>query len=223
MKKPNLLVVAHPDDETIFFGGLVQTYRRRPWKIICVTDGNADGQGERRRLDFLNACKKLGAKAAEMWDFPDLYDQRLDLDRLVDRLRKEDAAEVFTHGILGEYGHPHHQDVCLGTHRAFAKSHTVWSVAYNCFADKVIKIPRKAYQKKCEVLSLVYFSETHRFARWLPAYNHEGYVKLDLKEIESLHSYFAKGTPPAKGSLKVYSWFTPYLEEFRTQVTARPF
>lgn len=223
MKKHNLIVVAHPDDETIFFGGLVQTYKRRPWKIICVTDGDADGVGSRRRLDFLNACKKLGAGVGEMWDFPDLYEERVQVDKLVERLKQENAGEVFTHGILGEYGHPHHQDVCLAVHRAFSTDHTVWSVAYNCFADKVIKIPRKAYQKKCEVLSQVYFTETHRFARWLPAYNHEGYVKLGLKEVEALYAYFKEGVQPAPSALKVYGWFTPYLEEFRTQVTSRPF
>lgn len=222
MKKHNLIVVAHPDDETIFFGGLVQTYRRRPWKIICVTDGNADGVGQRRRADFMSACKKLGAAQAEMWDFPDLYEVRVDVARLTARLNNEAAAEVFTHGILGEYGHPHHQDVCLAVHRAFA-DHTVWSVAYNCFADKVIKLPRKAYQRKCEVLSQIYFTETHRFARWLPAYNHEGYVKLALKEVEALYAFFAEGKNPPAGALKVYNWFTPYLEEFRTQVTSRPF
>lgn len=223
MKKLNLLVVAHPDDETIFFGGLIQTYRRRPWKIICVTDGNADGEGPKRHLDFLNACKKLGAAQAEMWEFPDLYDTRVNVDKLIERLKRENAAEVFTHGILGEYGHPHHQDVCLAVHRAFADKHTVWSVAYNCYADKVIKIPRKAYERKCEVLSQVYFSETHRFARWLPAYNHEGYVKLTLKEVEALYAFFSEGRKPSARDLKVYSWFTPYLDEFRSQVTARPF
>lgn len=223
MKKQNLIVVAHPDDETIFFGGLVQTYRRRPWKVICVTDGNADGVGMQRRLDFLSACKKLGAKEAEMWDFPDLYDARVDVARLQQRLKQEKPVEVFTHGILGEYGHPHHQDVCLAVHRAFSAEHKVWSVAYNCFADKIVKLPRKAYQRKCEVLSEIYFTETHRFARWLPAYNHEGYVKLSLKEVEALYAFFAHGEKPPKETLKVYNWFTPYLEEFRTQVTARPF
>lgn len=223
MKKYNLVVVAHPDDETIFFGGLVQTYKRRPWKVICVTDGNADGAGAKRRKDFLNACKKLGVAAAEMWDFPDRYDERIHVDNLAGRLKQENAGEVFTHGILGEYGHPHHQDVCLAVHKAFSSSHKVWSVAYNCFADKVIKIPRKAYQKKCEVLSQVYYSETHRFARWLPAYNHEGFVKLGLKEVEALHSFFEQGVKPSPSVLKVYGWFVPYLEEFRTQVTSRPF
>ena len=111
MKKHNLLVVAHPDDETIFFGGLVQVYRRRPWKVICVTDGNADGEGEKRKKDFFSACTQLIAKSFEMWDFPDRFGQRLDIDRLAQRLKTENAAEVFTHGALGEYGHPHHQDV----------------------------------------------------------------------------------------------------------------
>ncbi len=223
MKKHNLIIVAHPDDETIFFGGLVQTYRRRPWKIICVTDGNADGVGERRKLDFLAACKKLGANIAEMWNFPDRFDARIDVPKLTQRLKNENAGEVFTHGILGEYGHPHHQDVCLAVHRAFSPSHDVWSVAYNCFAEKVVRIPRKAYQRKCEVLSQVYYSETHRFARWLPANNYEGYVKVSLKEVEALYAYFTRGAVPTAEDLKIYSWFIPYLEVFRSQVTSRPF
>lgn len=222
MKKPNLLVVAHPDDETIFFAGLVQTYRRKPWKIICVTDGNADGSGRKRQQDFLNACKLLKAEG-EMWDFPDRYDKRLNIEKLIDRLKQQSPAEVFTHGILGEYGHPHHQDVCLATYRAFSQDKTVWSTAYNCFAEKVIRLPRKAYTVKCEILSRTYFSETHRFARWLPAYNHEGYVKLTLKEVEELYAFFSEGRAPDPKALKAFHWFVPYLEEFRSQVAARPF
>ncbi|MGE4130595.1 MAG: PIG-L family deacetylase [Bdellovibrionales bacterium] len=223
MKKHNLIVVAHPDDETIFFGGLIQTYRRRPWKIICVTDGNADGKGPQRHLEFVAACKKLGSQVAEMWNFPDKYDARVDVEKLADRLAQENAGEVFTHGILGEYGHPHHQDVSLAAHRAFHKTCKVWSVAYNCFAEKVVKIPRKAYQLKCEILSQVYFQETNRFARWLPSYNHEGYVQLALPEVEALYKFLSRGQKPEPGLLKTYRWFAPYLEEFRSQVTARPF
>jgi LmbE family N-acetylglucosaminyl deacetylase len=223
MKKYNLLVAAHPDDETIFGGGLLQMYRRRPWKVICVTDGNADGEHDRRERDFLAACKEFKVARAEMWDFPDRFDTRLDLGRLEERLRLETPSEVFTHGVLGEYGHPHHQDVCLAVHRAFKPALPVWSISYNCFAEKTIRLPRKAFERKCRVLSKTYFSETKRFARWLPVSNQEGFIQVGLNEIEALYTYLASGKSLPAGALKVYEWFTPYLEEFQVAIRTRPF
>lgn len=223
IKKQNLLIVAHPDDETIFFGGVLQVYRRRPWKVICVTDGNADGMGAQRNKDFLHACKQLKAHSAEQWDFPDLFESRLNLDKLIERLAQEDGVEVFTHGILGEYGHPHHQDVSLAVHRAFSKRAIVWSTGYNCFGEKLFRLPRKAFEKKCEILSRTYFSQTNKFARWLPAQNIEGFTQVSLKEVEALYKFFADDRLPDTHELKVYSWFFPYLPEFRRQVLQRPF
>lgn len=223
LKKNSLLVVAHPDDESIFFGGLVQVYRRRPWKIICVTDGNADGEGEKRRKDFFSACQQMKAKSFEMWDLPDRYGQRLNIEELISRLKSEEAAEVFTHGALGEYGHPHHQDVCLATYRAFAKRSIVWSTAYNCFADKIVRIPQRAFEVKAQILAQTYFSETQRFARWLPNHNHEGFVQLKLEEVEAVYSYLAEGKELSPKLLHHYSWFAPYFEEFRRQISERPF
>lgn len=223
MKKYNLLVVAHPDDETIFCAGLLQVYRRRPWKVICVTDGNADGQGEVRKQDFFTACKDLKIKHFEMWDFPDRFNTRLDVKNLEERLRAEEPSEVFTHGVLGEYGHPHHQDVCLATHRAFKPKLPVWSIAYNCFAEKTFRLPRKAYERKCKILAHVYFSQTKNFTRWLPAHNQEGFVQVSLAEVEALHGYFTQGTEVSDEILKCYGWFRPYLEGWRQGTHRRPF
>jgi len=223
LKKCNLLVVAHPDDETIFFGGLVQVYRRRPWKVICVTDGNADNEGEKRKRDFFAACDQLKAKSFEMWDFADRFGARLDVDALTLRLKSENAAEVFTHGALGEYGHPHHQDVCLAAYRAFQSRAIIWSTAYNCFAEKVFRVPRRAFDAKAKILSRTYFSETKRFARWLPHQNHEGYIQLKLSEVEAVHAFLTAGKTIPEGKLSEYAWFEPYLEEFRKQITDRPF
>ena len=223
MTKYNLLLVAHPDDEVLFFGGLLQVYRRKPWKVICVTDGNADGQGAKRKQDLFNSCQALRVKTFEMWDFPDRYEQRLDQERLGQRLAQEKPCEVYTHGILGEYGHPHHQDISLAAHRAFQKGVPVWSVAYNCFAEKIFRIPRAAYQKKCDTLAQTYFSETYRFARYLPSHSHEGFTRVTLEEVETLYDFLAGGELPRPEKLKNYAWFHPYLENFRRQIQERPF
>lgn len=222
MKKYNLLVVAHPDDETIFFGGLLQVYRRRPWKVVCVTDGNADGQGARRKSDFMTACSQLKVKDCEMWGFSDQFEKRIDLATLQSQLSPLQPAEVFTHGILGEYGHPHHQDVCLAVSRAFHKV-PLWNVAYNCFAEKLFRLPRRAYDRKCSVLSTTYFTETQRFARWLPAHNTEGFAQISLSENEAMYDYLALSKELRTGDLKAYAWFQPYMETYRTEIAKRPF
>lgn len=188
-----------------------------------MTNGNADGDGVRRKRDFFFACDQIKAKEFEMWDFEDRYEQRLDIDKLAARLKSESPAEVFTHGILGEYGHPHHQDVCLAAYRSFADRAACWSPAYNCFAEKVFRVPRKAYERKCQILSRTYFSETNRFARFLPSANHEGFARLELKEVEELYKYLAGNGTLNPSKLKTYAWFEPYLEEFRSQIAERPF
>ena len=162
-------------------------------------------------------------KNVEMWDFPDRYEKRLDLEKLLSRLKQESPSEVYTHGILGEYGHPHHQDVCLAAHRAYPKGIPVWSVAYNCFAEKVFRIPRPVYNRKCEILANTYLSETQRFARFLPSYNHEGYSRISIEEVETVYEFLLGGPLPKPEKLKNYGWFIPYLEEFRRQIYERPF
>lgn len=224
MKKYNLIVTAHPDDETIFAGGLLQLYRRRPWKVICVTDGNADGAGEARKKDFENACARLKVDSYEVLGFPDIFEKRLQIAELIECLGKEEPSEVFTHGPLGEYGHPHHQDVCLAVHRRFAKAKTTpWSFAYNSFAKKIVRLTRKAFDRKCTVLSEIYFSETKNFARLLPATYVEGFHQVTLKEIEALYAYLSEGGELEAKKLDTYRWFEPYLSHFREDIRSRRF
>lgn len=99
----NLMVVAHPDDETMWGGSLPIRYPG-DWFIVCCTVPRRDPE---RALLFENACKKLGAESfclplqepPASGTIQDIYLPAGDFDLVV------------THGAEGEYGHLHHKQV----------------------------------------------------------------------------------------------------------------
>jgi LmbE family N-acetylglucosaminyl deacetylase len=130
---------AHPDDETIFAGGLISlmTQQHIPVHIVCCTRGEGGEMGEppvtfRRELlgaareaELRCAAQALGASVTVL-DYVDpligqdetLFAFDADFDTLarqfVNIARRRQADLVLTHGSDGEYGHPAHQLV----HRA---------------------------------------------------------------------------------------------------------
>eukprot|EP01048_Picozoa_sp_COSAG05_P013051 COSAG05_NODE_1354_length_5108_cov_24.726692_2_plen_102_part_00 len=60
-----LLVTAHPDDETMFFGPMLLS--RQPGQkifIYCLSTGNADGLGETRKKELMAATAALWIQCA---------------------------------------------------------------------------------------------------------------------------------------------------------------
>jgi LmbE family N-acetylglucosaminyl deacetylase len=218
-----LVVVAHPDDETIFFAGAVLR-SRRPVHVVCVTDGNADGSGRGRYKQFTKALQRLGVKGYSWLEYPDIFKKRLSINKLVEDLRSlPTPAEVFTHGPLGEYGHPHHQDVCLAVHRAFSGHKKLWGVAHNCVADRMINLSGSEWARKANVFSEVYFSETRRFASFVPASQTEAFCRYSLKEVESIYAYFTGRLAFQRLRLQKLKWFKAYLKEAKSRARRRPF
>lgn len=225
-RKYNLLCVAHPDDETIFFGGLLQQREQKkewfkkefgargfeilPWTVICVT---SDGNEERRR-QFAEACRQLEVDECLWWNFPDRYEARISADQLISKLQREAhplPEAIFTHSIIGDYGHPHHQDVSFAVHHAFQGHPKLYSVAYNCFPEFEIPLTQEQFDAKSRVLTRVYGSETNRFLNVLPSTFIEGFRRIDLKEIDAVYGYMAKGFPLRVESLAAYAWLESYL------------
>ena len=220
-KKYRLLCVAHPDDETIFFGGLLQRENGQiPWLVVCVT---SDGNNERKR-QFLKACQTLKVKYTGWWSFVDRYEQRLPIEELVLRLRElPEPFEVYTHGIVGEYGHPHHQDVSFAVHKAFEDHSRVYSVGYNCLPEKLIQLTKGEFEKKAKIMTEIYGSETSRFLNVLPVQFAEGYLKASFVEVNEIYQFLSgpKKRKLDSKKLKTYKWLINYLPVVKS--LERPF
>lgn len=57
-----LLVVAHPDDETMFFGPTIihLLNNNKSLMILCMSNGNADNNGRQREQEFADVIMALG-------------------------------------------------------------------------------------------------------------------------------------------------------------------
>lgn len=215
--KTHLVVTAHPDDEAIFFAGTIQRNARNT-HIICVTDANADGRSKQRGLEFSSSCKALGVTSFEMWDFPDVYEDRLDTKRLSERLRNlkmPKLGHVYTHGPLGEYGHPHHQDVCFAVSQAFEQELSIRYCAYNFFPSERIFLSEKEFGIKFEILTQIYSQETQRFLDVLPVTWCEGFNSFSREEIKDIYDKLCQ-----KDSSEQLS---PLLQIYKQRAKNRPF
>lgn len=116
-----LLIATHPDDDILWFGGLLPTYAgERQMKVLVSY--MVGGLHRTRRIELLNALWHCGVRYyPEIGSFPDQSartikgtyeawggEENIDL-HITRLLRKWNPRVVVTQDLEGEYGHNHHR------------------------------------------------------------------------------------------------------------------
>jgi LmbE family N-acetylglucosaminyl deacetylase len=120
-----LVVLSHPDDESMGTGGLILRHTRADIAVhlICATRGEKGWMGKPpgareedlaaiRTQELDDAAAALGLSSVELWDYPDGGVPKSDLGEITTRIGEQIArlepAAVVGWGPDGGYGHPDH-------------------------------------------------------------------------------------------------------------------
>jgi LmbE family N-acetylglucosaminyl deacetylase len=179
------VIAAHPDDETLWAGGLMLMHPEVKWTVVTICRrSDAD-----RAPKFFKALEEFNA-TGYMGDLDDGPEQSAlsnsEVQQTIMELLPFDKFElIITHSTAGEYArHLRHEETAQAvmelwkTDRLGAEQ--IWSFAYEDGgqkylpraergADLQIELPKHIWQKKYDIITKIYsFSEDSFEARTTP-------------------------------------------------------
>ena len=179
------VIVAHPDDETLWAGGLMLMHPEAKWTVVTICrKSDAD-----RAPRFFEALKEFNADGY-MGDLDDGPEQaalnNIEVQQTIMELLPFDKFElIITHSTAGEYTrHLRHEETAravMGLWKSDGlQAEQIWSFAYedggqkylpraDKGADLQVKLPQHIWQKKYKIITEVYgFSKDSFEARTTP-------------------------------------------------------
>ncbi|KAF9919390.1 hypothetical protein BX616_000001 [Lobosporangium transversale] len=149
------LVIAHPDDEVMFFGPTLAELTRSEHgnvvRVLCLSSGNHDNLGEIRKKELVASCRAFGIREShvtilERDDLKDgpkvLWDPSLVGDQMNLFAKKHGIETIITFDEKGVSGHRNHIACYVGL-TYFIQTFKAHTPVKTCYVLKSISLLRK--------------------------------------------------------------------------------
>ena len=166
------VIVAHPDDETLWAGGTILKHKFNKWYIVCLCRASDKERSER----FHNTLKLLNAEGimGDLDDGPDQHplDEDLVEEEILRILPTTHFDLIITHNSTGEYTrHLRHEEINKAVitlwHNGKISASELWTFAYEDGnkayfpqivenADIIETLSEQIWNKKYKIITEIY-------------------------------------------------------------------